>query len=116
MSVTLENSKVPKSSHLEIDIKLSADVEVSAFVAKQKVNYFLATEVGNLLHAGDPSLVLADKIFWRVPVLFSLPSVGQVGQVGEIDVDVQSGEVRVEPSLVERISRSAEALAPNSSL
>lgn len=116
MTTTLGNVNVPKSGHLEIDIKLSAEVQVSAFVAKQKVNRFLATEVGNLLHAGDPSLALADRIYWRVPVLFSLPSAGKVGQVGEIDVDVESGEVKVEPSLVERMSRNAEHLAANSSL
>ena len=113
---TLGNVNVPKSGHLEIHIKLSADVHVSAFVAKQKVNHFLATEVGNLLYAGDPSLALADRIYWRVPVLFSLPSAGQVGQAGEIDVDVESGEVKIEPSLVERISRNAERFAANSSL
>lgn len=116
MSVTLEKLNVPQSGHLDIDIRLSADVQISAFVARQKVNRFLLTEVGNLLHAGEPSLALADKIYWRVPVLFSLPSVGQVGQVGEIDVDIESGQVMVEPSLVQRISRNAELLAGNSSL
>jgi hypothetical protein len=116
MSTTLDKMNIPHAGHLEIDIRLSADVQVSAFVAKQKVNYFLATEVGNLLHAGEPALALADKIYWRVPVLFSLPSAGRVGQVGEIDVDVESGEVKREPALIERISRNAEILASNSSL
>jgi len=116
MTTTIKNVNVPRSGHLEIDIKLSADVHVSAFVAKQKVNHFLATEVGNLLHAGEPALAVADKIYWRVPVLFSVPSKGSLGQVGEIDVDVESGEVKVEPSLVERISRNAESLAASSTL
>lgn len=116
MPTTLQNLNVPKSGHLEIDIKLSADVTVSAFVAKQKVNLFLATEVGNLLHAGEPSLAIAEKIFWRVPVMFSLPSTGPVGQVGEIDVDVESGEVQITPSLIESITRHAETLAARTPL
>lgn len=116
MVTTIQNVNVPKSGHLEIEIKLSTDVHVSAFVAKQKVNHFLATEVGNLLHSGEPALAVADKIYWRVPILLSVPSKGQLGQVGEIDVDVESGEVKIEPSLVERISRNAESLASSSSL
>ena len=115
MSITLENVNLPKAGHLEIDIKLSADIKVSAFIAKQKVNHFLANEVGNLLHASDPALALADKIYWRVPILLSLPSAGRVGQAGEIDVDIETGEVKVEPSLVERISRNAELLTSNPS-
>lgn len=115
VSTIIEKMNLPKAGHLEIDITLSADVQVSAFVAKQKVNRFLATEVGNLLHAGEPSLALADTIYWHVPVLLSLPSVGRVGQVGEIDVDVESGEVKIEPSLIESISRNAELLAARSS-
>jgi hypothetical protein len=111
MSVILENVHAPQSGHLEIEIKLTADVRVSSFVAKQKVNYFLATEVGNLLHAGEPALTVADKIYWRVPVLFSLPSAGQLGQVGQVDVDVETGEVKTEPALVERISHNATQLA-----
>jgi len=116
MSTILKNVVAPQSSRLEIDIKLSADVLVTAFVAKQKVNHFLATEVGNLLHAGEPSLALEDHIYWRVPVLLSSPTVGKVGQVGEIDVDVESGEVQATPSLVETIAHNAQTLAGNSSL
>lgn len=111
MSVTFEKSQVPKSAQLKISIQLSTEVKVSAFVAKQKVNRFVISQIGNLLHAGELHLFVADRIYWRVPVFFSLPSVGQVGQVGEIDVDVQTGEMMTDPALVQGISRNAELLA-----
>lgn len=102
---------MPKSGRLEVDIKVKADVNVSAFAAKQKVNSFALSEISYMMHAGNPLLVISERMYWRVPVILSLTSVGDVGEVGTIDVDVETGQMHVTPQLIEEINIRAEGLA-----
>jgi hypothetical protein len=102
---------LPKSGRLEVDIKVSAEVNVSAYAARQKVNSFVLSEISYMMHAGDPVLVLAERIRWRVPVILSLTSRGDVGEVGAVDVDVETGQLHVTPQLIAEINARAEGLA-----
>ncbi len=102
---------LPQTGRLEVDIRVSADVNVSAYSARQKVNAFALSEISNMMHTGDPALVLSERIFWRVPVILSLTSQGDVGEVGAIDVDVETGQMRVTPRLVAEMTSRAENLA-----
>jgi hypothetical protein len=83
---------------------------VSAFSARQKVNSFVLNDISYMMHAGTPQLVLADRILWRVPVVLSQASRGDIGQVGQIDVDVETGQLLVTPQLVSEIETRAAAL------
>lgn len=58
MSVTLTNVSIPTGGRLEIDIKVSAQVNFSALAARRKVNRFVLSRIGNLLHGGEPEMVL----------------------------------------------------------
>jgi len=104
---------LPKTGRLEVDIKVSADVNVSAYAARQKVNDFVLSEVSYMMHAGAPELVVGERICWRVPVILSLTSRGDVGAVGAIDVDVETGQMRVTPQLITEMNARAESLAAN---
>ena len=112
MAVIVES--LPKAGRLEVDIKVSADLNISAYAARQKVNAFVLSDISYLLHAGEPVLVLADSVRWRVPVMLSLTSRGDVGEVGAIDVDVQTGHLHVSPQLIAEINARAEGLARSS--
>ena len=105
---------LPKTGRLEVDIKVTADVNVSAYAARQKVNDFVLSEISYMLHAGEPTLVLGERIRWRVPVILSLTSRGDVGEVGAIDVDVDTGQIHVTPQLIAEINARAEGLAHSS--
>jgi hypothetical protein len=96
---------------LEVDIKVTADVNISACVARQKVNGFVLSDISYMMHADDPTLVLAKQICWRVPVILSLASRGDVGEVGAIDVNVETGQMHVTPQLIAEINACAEGLA-----
>jgi hypothetical protein len=90
-----------------------SQVQVSAFVARQKVNVLMLEQVSNLLLAGEPRL---EKVpdggrVWRVPVDLTFPAHGRVGCVGEVDVDARYGEVRYDDALLTQIAREAERLA-----
>jgi len=97
-------ASLPKTGRLEVDIKVSADINISAYAAKQKVNGFVLSEISYMMHAGDPTLVIDEYIYWRVPVILSLTSRGDVGEVGTIDVDVDTGQLHITPQLIEAIN------------
>ena len=100
----------PKTGRLEVDIKVTADVNVSAYAARQKVNDFVLSDISYMMHTGDPTLVLAERICWRVPVILSLTSRGDVGEVGAIDVDVETGQMHVTPQIIVEINARAKGL------
>jgi hypothetical protein len=108
MSVTLET--IPQVGHLEVDIKVRAEVNVSAFAARQKVNAFVLSEISYLMHADVPTLVFAERIYWRVPILLSLPTQGVVGSVGYLDVDIETGQIQCSPTELSEIEARAEAV------
>ncbi len=109
MPVTVES--LPKTGRLQVDIKVTADVNFTAVAARQKVNSFVLSEISYMMHAGSPELVVGERICWRVPVILSLATRGDVGEVGTIEVDVETGQMRVTPQLLQEINRRAEALA-----
>lgn len=113
MAVLLE--ELPRLGKLEVDVRVTADVNVSAYSARQKVNTFVLNDISYMMHASNPTLVLADRIRWRAPVVLSQTSRGDIGQVGQIDVDVETGQLLVTPDLVSEIEARAAALVAYSS-
>jgi hypothetical protein len=109
MSVQIQ-TLTPQSGQLEIDIRLSATVNVTAFSATQKVTGFVVDEISTNMHGGAPQLVVDQHIVWRVPVILSLPPTGDRGEVGAIDVNVETGQLMITRELVEEIERRAEYL------
>ncbi len=111
MTVELGTSSIPRWAELEVDIRLRSKVHITALTAQSKVSKLVLDRVGNLLFGDEPSLVVADRICWRVPVMLAFPSTGPVGKVGEVDVVVETGEVLFDQTLLEEIAERAEALA-----
>jgi hypothetical protein len=99
-----------------MDIHLSVEINVTAAIARRKVNAFLATYVGNLLLADDPVLTLSERITWRVPVDLTAPPAGRLGRVGEVDVDVESGELLLNDAQIAEIRERAQRLVAGSPL
>jgi len=111
MKAVLNQFQAPKHATLNLKVEITSEFNITAFVATQKVNRFLLMEVGNLLGAGEPELVIADELLWRVPALYALPSTGVLGQAGEVWIDVDTGAVIVEKSTPRDIlKQNAEAL------
>ena len=88
---------------------------VTAISARQKVTGFVADEISTQMHGGEPVLVMGEQICWRVPVILSLPPSGDRGEVGVIDVDVETGQLLLSSSLIQEIENRAEYLAAASS-
>lgn len=91
----------------------SSQVQISAFVARQKVNVLMLEHVSNLLLADNPDLIQLSNgsWVWRVPVDLTFPTHGRVGCVGKVDVDARYGKVHYDDVLLTRISNKARRLA-----
>ena len=111
MSVQLDQPALARSGQVEVNIRLHADIHVAASMAQRRVSRLVISEVGNLLYGGEPSLVIGERICWRVPVMLAYPDTGPVGQAGTLDVDVETGEVLATPERLVEITNYAHYLA-----
>ncbi len=105
--------QLPHTGRLQINIHVSADMNFSAIAARRRVGRFVADEISYLMRGGDPTLVVADCIYWRVPVILTFPGQGSVGTVG--DIDVETGQLHITPELITEIQQRATDLAARQS-
>jgi len=110
-SQTVQTATLPITDELEIDIKIRTAVNISSYAARQKVNGFVLSNISYMMHAATPKLVLANRFYWRVPIILSLTSQGDVGEVGTIDVDLETGRMNITPDLITEIENRAEDIA-----
>ena len=86
-------------------------VNISAEDARRLVNRTIVPELGTGLGAKEPILMLKDgQVIWRVPVVLSLPRLGDVGEVGFIEVDTRTGEITSDATNQESIIQHAQRL------
>ena len=84
----------PKQGPLQVKVpSLTMDIPLSPDVACRRANGYLGMNVGVLLGASDPRLLMSDKPLWQLSVNLHLPSIGYAGQVGTIKVDATTGKV-----------------------
>lgn len=103
--------QLPSSGTLNLTIQVSTTFNFSAFAARRKVGRYVAEEVGYLLRSGEPKLVVGERFTWRVPITLALPTAGEIGEVGAIDVDVETGRLGLSPQLIASIIQNGERLA-----
>jgi hypothetical protein len=116
MAINIKSIQVPEGATVDINIKMTAMANITAFVARQKVMQFVISEISNQLCADTPDLNVGDRLCWSVPVVLTSPARGVIGRVGEIRVDADTGEVLADADTVERIATNAEHLAQRSPL
>ena len=116
MKASFAGLAMPDPVTVDISIRVSGQIVVGSLVARQKVNRFVLSQIGNLCAAGDPELMIAERFCWRVPVLLTSPAKGELGQVGEITVDAQTGEIHADETIITRIQQNARNLVAGSSL
>jgi len=106
-----------KAAQVDVTIRVSAKLNVTQVAARRKINVFVLDEIGTGLGGDTPTLVVQnDRLCWRVPIMLALVPHGHVGQVGQIDVDAQTGEILADDELVQTIADHAQRLLAGSSL
>jgi hypothetical protein len=102
------------TSKVDIHIHVSAQLNITPFVARQKVGGVVLSQVGTGVAADEPMLMVTrDRLVWRVPVVLALPGLGRLGELGQIDVDAQTGQVLADQALIKQLIENAEHLAPD---
>lgn len=116
MSTNVQGIQVPEGVTVDLKIEITAQVNITAFVAQQKVTQFVISEISNQLCGDTPDLNVGERLCWSVPVVLTSPAKGTIGRVGEILVDADTGELLADTDTVERIDANAEWLAQRSPL
>ncbi len=84
----------PQSGRLKVRLPaVTLEVTISPDVATRRANAYLGLEVGVLIAAGNPMLLVSERPLWRMTASIHLPHTGRIGDIGYIDVDAQSGAV-----------------------
>lgn len=95
---------------------VTPDLPITAFRAQQLVNVLMTMEVSSQMLSQAPELVCGERPCWSVPVWFTLPGVGLVGQAGTILVDAYTGEVLADSQTLREIAENAKRLAERPAL
>ena len=115
MITHLPNLPLPTESNLDINIRVTQPLNVTAFSARQRVTQHVLLELSSQLGGDTPELIVGERVYWSVPVVFTLPGKGVLGRVGSLRVDVSTGELLTDPATEQEMMRHAEQLAHRAS-
>jgi len=102
---------------IHLSLHIATTLNITAADARRKVNRQMVMELGTGLIGRDPDLVIeGDRFLWRVPVVLSLPGLGDLGQVGHVDVDARTGELLIDEAARDRIIQHARRLYSGATL
>jgi hypothetical protein len=116
MAVKVPGVAFPGGATVDIRIEMTAQANITAFVARQKVTQFVVTQISSQLRGEVPDLHVSERLCWSVPVALTSPARGVLGRVGEILVDATTGEALADTEVVQRITEDAERLAQRAAL
>ena len=111
MSVMLETINLPESGLFELNIHQIVNIKIKAENARRRVTRYVGDYIGDLLYGEKPTLVLQNqRVFWRVPVVIANGESGRIGQVGAIEVDMETGELIITEALIQEIKQNTHRL------
>ena len=116
MNTHLHGTSLPTDSVLDINIRVTQPLNVTAFCAQQRATQYVMQELSTQLGGGAPDLTVGERVYWSVPIVFTLPGKGVLGQVGTLRVDAGTSELLTDPQTDQEILRHAEQLAQRAEL
>jgi hypothetical protein len=116
MNTHLPGMPLPTDSVLDITIRVTQPLNVTAFCARQRVTQYVMNVLSSQLGGDTPDLMVGERVYWSVPVVFTLPGKGVLGRVGMLRVDAGTGELLSDPATEQEMLRHAEQLAQRAAL
>ena len=104
---------LPVESTLDINIHVTQPLNITSFSARQRVTQYVMHELSTQLGGDAPELTVCERVYWTVPVVFTLPGNGVFGRVGTMRVDAGTGELLTNPQTEQEMMRHAEQLITN---
>src|SRR6266849_1497849 len=111
MITHLPGIPLPAESTLDINIHVTQPLNVTSFSARQRVTQYVMRQLSTQLGGDAPELTVGERVYWTVPVIFTLPGKGVLGRVGTLRVDAGTGELLTDPQIEKEMMRHAEHLA-----
>src|SRR6058998_384128 len=111
MTTHLPGMSLPAESTLDINIRVTQPLNITSFSARQKVTQHVMQELSTQLGGDTPELTVGERVYWSVPVVFTLPGKGVVGRVGTLRVDAGTGELVTDPQTEQEMMDHAGQLA-----
>jgi hypothetical protein len=108
----LKSYDIPEKGKVEFNVNFTLDINVTAKEAKLQAGLWLHQNVSHLIATDPPTLVIGERVVWRIPAWIGFPHTGRVDVVGEIDVDVETGEMGDLDEKKAEILRRLEDLKP----
>ena len=116
-TVLADTDSIPTTAPIHLSFHVIATLNMTAEEARRQANRQVVTELGTGLIARDPELALdGDQVTWRVPIVLTLPGLGDLGQVGYVAVDAESGSLLIDADDQERIIQHARRLYAGATL
>lgn len=98
--------------HVWQERQLHRNVRISPQSATRTVARFLARDVTMMAMAGTPTLILEETPLWQFPVILTIPKLGEVSTIGQVQVNALTGELSPPPlSYIEKMQALAYAIA-----
>lgn len=107
---------LPTESSLDINIHVTQPLNVTSFSARQRVTQYVMQQLSTQLGGDTPELTVGERVYWTVPVIFTLPGKGILGRVGTLRVDVATGELLTDAQTEQEMMRHAEEFAQRAAL
>src|SRR5258708_23471478 len=107
---------LPTESTLDINIRVTQPLNITSFSARQRVTHYVMQELSTQLGGGAPELTVGERVYWSVPVVFTLPGKGVLGRVGTLLVAAGTGELLTDRQTEQEMLRHAEQLAQRATL
>ncbi|MCP4424391.1 MAG: hypothetical protein GY803_07870 [Chloroflexi bacterium] len=113
----LDSQDAALNAPIHFNLHVAVTLHISADDARRLVNRDIVTELGTGLGAQNPELAIrGQQIIWVVPIVLSLPHLGELGQVGTIEVDAQTGDILNGETEPKRILQHAQRLYTGATL
>jgi hypothetical protein len=116
MITHLSNMPLPTESVLDISIRVTQPLNVTSFSARQRVTQYVIQQLSTQLGGDTPDLSVGERVYWSVPVVFTLPGKGVLGRVGTLRIDAGTGELLTDPQTEQEIMHHAQQLAQRATL
>jgi hypothetical protein len=116
MITNLPGVKLPAESTLDINIHVTQQLNVTAFTARQRATQYVMQELSTQLGGENPELTVSERVYWSVPIVYTLPGKGILGRVGTLRIDAGTGELLTDRQTEQEMMRHAEQLAQRAAL
>src|SRR5438128_7345716 len=107
----LPGMPLPTESTLDITIRVTQPLNITSFSARQRVTQYVMHELSTQLGGDTPELTVGERVYWSVPVVFTLPGKGVIARVGTLRIDAGTGELLTDPQTEREMMHHAEQLA-----